>query len=163
MSFYPETCDISVRSPSKSKNRVTRFVLSLLGRYLPRKTKRLIFLSTFFASSTNVCNPSKDLLAKMNKLLRISNIDEAIALPMLFGCRMWHSKLPDGVYLQHLKNPSVQITELKHKDLNPAELRITANTILSCSPRWLMYDSKRIMRADIVLLLSSLPELDTVS
>ena len=71
----------------------------------------------------------------------------------------WSKKLPEGIYLQSLKNPIVEIKELKNKTFNAAELRVTANTILSRSPKWLIYDSKRIMRNDIATMIALLPKL----
>lgn len=144
------------------RRKISKIFTACLGNILPRKTKRLIFISTFIACANEVTNPSKLLLTRINELLHVSNIDEAIALPMLFGCKMWKHKFPDGLHFDHLQNPKIKLSEFKNKDLNSAELRITANTILSELPKWLMYDSKRVMRADVVALISALPQLSSI-
>ena len=152
--------DIStIKKINTFKEKIQLMFCYLVQRYLPRKTKRLIFISTFIACASEVNNPSKEILTKINELLKVSDIDEAIGLPMLFGLQLWSKKLPEGIYLQSLKNPIVEIKELKNKTFNAAELRVTANTILSRSPKWLIYDSKRIMRNDIATMIALLPKL----
>lgn len=144
------------------KGKMKCFLCYFIKKYLPKKTKRLIFISTFIGCAKEVNNPSKEMLSKINETLKVSSVDEAIGLPMIFGLKLWNEKLPEGIYLQSLKNPIVEIKELKNKTFSSAELRVTANTILSHCPRWLVYDSKRIMRNDVTMMLTLLPKLEEV-
>lgn len=139
------------------KKMIRTFLFMLLEKWLPRKTKRLVFISTFIACVNNVNTPSKRMLSKINELLHVSDNDSAISLPMMFGCKLWESKLPCGVHLKHLNNPTIRLSDLKDKELNTAELRIVANTILSSCPQWLMYDSKRVMRTEVITVINVLP------
>lgn len=132
-------------------------VFKFLERFLPRKTKRLVFMCTFIGCVKKINTPSKKVLSKINELLHVSDNDGAISLPMMFGCRLWESKLPGGVYLNYLSKPAIKLADLKDRNLSSAELRIVANTILASCPKWLVYDSKRVMRTDIISLISALP------
>jgi len=159
MTDKPGNFQVEVGKKVILKKRALKIVCTTLGKVLPRKTKRLILISTIIGGIKNIDNPSKTFLKKINELLHVSTIDEAMALPMVFGKKMWRDKLPDNFFFYYLKKPALNIDEVGHKELKPAEVRIAANTIIKSSPGWLRYDSNRVMRSDVVNVLSSLPKI----
>jgi len=143
------------------KKRYGSFLSFILTKILPYKTKRLIFLSSILAGIKNITNPDKQLLRKVNEVLEISRIDEAIALPMHYGDAIWSRLLPEGIYLKYLKYPVLQLSDLDKNHLTTTELRIIANAILNSTPVWMKYGSRRTMRNDLFELIDILPELET--
>jgi hypothetical protein len=159
MSDQTDNVQVKTNNGISLKKKALTLICVTLGKVLPRRTKRLILISTIIGGIKNIDNPSKTLLRKINELLEVSVIDEAIALPMVFGKKMWRDKLPEDFFFYYIKKPPLDFEELDKRELKPAEVRIAANTIIKSSPGWLKYDSNRVMRSDVVNVLSSLPRI----
>ena len=146
--FHAET------KPSGLKGIFNLFSCKLCKYILPIKTKRLIYLSTLVAGIKNTKEPDESLVKRINKALHLSDIDEAILLPMWVGKNYWGKKLSKGIFLGHL--PKLHISDLDNKILSFAEMRVVANEIIKHTPDWMDYGSKRILRGDIIRLLETL-------
>lgn len=155
-SYESKLVDASFKRPGI----FTRYVCSFLGWLLSNKMKKLIFISTLFAGIKNITEPSDRVLRKLNQLFRISGIDEAIGLPMVFGKALWSKKLPQSVFLEYQKRPVSSLCEIDKKVLSNAEKRVVANTIINRTPHWLIYGSRHTMRSDIVELFAVLPKIE---
>lgn len=134
-------------------------ICGFLSLVLSSKTKRLIFIATLFAGIKNITELDKRSLQKFNELLKLSEIDEAIGLPMMFGNSLWRRKLPEGIFVVYQKRAVLQLSEVDNNNLSQAQLRIVANTIINQTPGWLMYGSRRTMRVDLMQLFDILPKM----
>lgn len=148
------------RKPSYSlsgySNPFAKYFGKFLSAILRKEFKRLIFLSTLFAGIKEVSEPNKETLERLNKIFNLCDVQEAIALPICLGNNMWNKRLPDGLYLMHRPQPVLHLCDIDDDMCNDAEMRIIATTIISVTPAWLLYDSKRAMREDIVTLFKSM-------
>ena len=136
-----------------------RVIATFVRRFMPKKTKRLVFISTLFAGIKDIQETSPEHLQCLNELMGLCEIKEAISLPMFFGAMLWKKKLPEGIFLHYRKNPPLQLCEINNKELSEVEMRVIANTIINHTPCWLLYTSRRKMRDDLVLLLEMMPKM----
>lgn len=153
---------VDSRSPSRAIQTSTwlkRALARFIDWVLPIRIKRLIFISTLFAGIKNITDPSDTHLHKLNDLMKLSEIDQAIGLPMCFGNWLWKKRLPEGIFLRYQKDSVLQLCEINNKELSDVEMRIIANTVINRTPAWLLYTSRRKMRDDLIQLLGVMPQL----
>jgi hypothetical protein len=144
------------------KNRIERsfsqMLVSVLGLILNDTRKRLVFVASLMAVVTDIKEPNKDMVKRLNQIFDISKFDNAIPLSMWFGNKIWSHKTK--VITSSL--PPMMVTKIDDilcKTFNPAEARLIANIIILNTPKWLNYGSKRVMREDIMKLISLSPKI----
>lgn len=127
----------------------------ILGAILPRRMKRLIFVSSFIAHLRNTNNPDRQLLAKINKLLVLTSNDEALLFPIQLHQRIW-----DKVELKDVLNgKSITVddsSQISSYRFRKPQIRILSEEIIKIIPSWLMYGSKNQIRSDLICIFENL-------
>jgi hypothetical protein len=119
----------------------------LLANYLPRRTKRLMFLASFFARAKEGQQgpaPYDDpMLEKLNKLMGLSNNDAALKLPVHLSKAIWHGKTLSEI---------VDVSVLEEQ-ITPDLIDRAAKQIIAAMPRWLRYGRPEDIEKDVKQLL----------
>ena len=133
-------------------------VPNILGRVLPKRVKRMIFVSSFIAHIQNCRQSDKTLLNKLNILMQLSADDNALDLPMRFHNRIW-----DNIHIEEiLRDKNLEITSIDkiiHMEFVTPQIRTISEEIVKATPERLKYDSNTKMRADLIKLFKNLGEL----
>jgi hypothetical protein len=126
---------------------------SLATKYLPVRTKRLMFLASFSAQLKDPKEINRELLHKLNKVLSLSADDNALKFPVHLSHAIWRNRpLEPGVKLS-LKTEAVR-----------DRAHAVARKVIAAMPEWLRYDDEAKMSEDVENLLQNLhqPELANV-
>lgn len=125
----------------------------LLANYLPRRTKRLMFLASFFGRvkegqqsdvGQQANAPYDDpMLQKLNKLMGLSNSDAALKLPVHLSKVIWHGKTFSEI---------VDVPVLEEQ-ITPDLIERAAKQIIAAMPRWLRYGRPEDIEKDVKQLL----------
>lgn len=142
----------------KDQHSKESLIARLIGKMLPDRMKRIIFVSSFVAHIKDCKNPDKELLNKINTLLTLSQGDEALAFPM-----MLHSKIWDKVELKEIfisKNIQIDdIHQIAEYKFIKNQVRLVSEELVKKTPRWLRYSSNTQMRSDLMKVLYSMENL----
>ncbi|MDR3392330.1 MAG: hypothetical protein P4L77_11410 [Sulfuriferula sp.] len=130
---------------SRASVAIKGFVIDSLDRHLPRRTKRLLFLASFFASVKDEKEPSFDdpALQKLNQLMRLSNTDSALKLPVHLSRVIWRGR----TFNEICGDPMLE------GQLTPDRLDGAAHSIISFMPKWLQYGRPEDIEKDVKQLL----------
>lgn len=113
-----------------------RLLSPILTKILPRRMKRLIFISSLFGKIVGSKDVPKETLAKLNKAMNLaSESDNSLVLPIKIQSVVW-----DNTY--------IDFTNLSTDELD---------SVINSSPTWVRYDEAR---DDITELLTILPTLE---
>jgi hypothetical protein len=139
---------------------VEQSVPNILGRVLPKRVKRMIFVSSFIAHIQNCrqSNSNKTLLSKLNLLMQLSADDKALDLPMRLHNRIWGNIHVEEI-LRYKNLEITSIDEIVHMEFATPQIRTISEEIVKATPEWLKYDSNTKMRADLIKLFKNLGEL----
>lgn len=120
---------------------------SVLARYLPRRTKRLMFLASFFArvkeGQQGTASYDDPMLQKLNKLMSLSNSDAALKLPVHLSKVIWHGK----TFSEIVDVPVLQ------EQITPDLIEQATRQIIAAMPSWLRYGRPEDIAKDVKQLL----------
>lgn len=108
---------------------------TLLGRHLPGRTKRLIFLASLTARLKDSTDLSHDTLSRLNQLMVLANSDSAIRLPVQLSRVIWHGNMP-----KEICDPQLSLNH--HIEALKANM-----------PDWLRYGEDAAIHQDLAKLL----------
>ena len=116
-----------------------------LAGLIPKRAKRIIFLSTLFRiidepekEKTDV-NP--ETLKKLNSVLSLCHNEEALYFPCHLTTVMWNKDIIENLP-QKVKG-----------EIENHELDLLTDKVIKNAPSFMLYDSNRKMRQDIKLLI----------
>lgn len=122
------------------KNSFFSFLGSIL---IPKKTKRLVFLTSLLGRLVDSHNPSIETMHKLNNLLGLCTVEDAMKLPLSFSGSIWSNKTPEELII------------------DPYSLSRTVNSIIDVSPKWLRYADTEAMVHDIETILKNYKSMET--
>lgn len=131
------------------KRLISSKVSKCISGVLPRKIKRLIYLSSVIAVLDDIKNPSSEITRKLNLLLGLSKDDSAIILPMYIHSFIW-----GDVIKSHAKEFNVYQDKLKNEPMNFDDV---VNFFCCNTPMWLSYGSIELLKRDLKTMFSTLP------
>jgi hypothetical protein len=133
-------------------NRVTEALrehsVQWLDRYLPRRTKRLMFLASFFArvkdgqveGEPEIGDP---VLEKLNSLMQLSNSDSALKLPVHLSKAIWRGKTLTDICGESILADQATPDTIEH----------AIKQIIVAMPKWLRYGRPEDIEKDVRQLL----------
>lgn len=130
----------------------------LLGKLLPNRIKRLIFISSFIAHIKNTKNPDKHLLSKINRLFSLSRDDDAMLLPFKLQERIWHTVALKEV-LQEKSIVTDNISQVADYRFVKPQIRTLSEDIIKIIPGWLKYGSNNQIRSDLIIVFKNTEDL----
>ena len=119
-----------------------------LDRYLPRRTKRLMFLASFFARVKDgqvEGEPQIDdpVLEKLNHLMQLSSSDSALRLPVHLSRAIWRGKTLTDICGK----------EILTEQVTPEVIEHAIKQIIMAMPKWLRYGRPEDIEKDVRQLL----------
>lgn len=128
------------------KSHVSRIVTKVLAKVIPDRTKRLVMLSSLYASMCNKTNFNSNTISKLNKIMALSSDDKALEFPMQLSSAIWHGD--QGKTILH--------------DSNAQQLSVhdVIEKILNTMPQWLIYSDRESVSQDIAKLLANRSKLE---
>lgn len=131
------------------------FVSRLLGKVLPMRLKRTLFLVTFTSYILDTDNPSQELANRINQLLSLGN-SKSVVGPNIIQKHVW-PKIID-------KEQRIDENGICLKDLHEiADIKIftkkshhITNLIVQNTPSFMRYGSNRQMREDLMALFMNI-------
>jgi len=103
-----------------------RFIEKSLSENVPRKIKRIIFITTLVGEIEGIKEPDNALLDKINTFFKLNTDSDSLKFPFLFKKAIWND---------------VEVKEKRIQD-HP-------DIIVKTMPSWLTYGSKELMLDDI--------------
>jgi hypothetical protein len=128
---------------SRASAAVRDFFIESLDRYLPRRTKRLLFLASFSARVKGEPNFDSETLRKLNHLMALSATDEALKLPVHLSRAIWQGKTM----------PEICGENVLEGQLTPDRIERVTTNIVSFMPKWLRYGRQEDIERDVKQLL----------
>lgn len=133
------------------KQIISAKVAKRIGEVLPRKIKRLIYLSSVIAVLDDIKNPSSEITRKLNLLLGLSKDDAAIILPMYINSFIW-----GDVIRSHPQEFNTYQTKLKSEQMNFDDV---VEFFCRNTPAWLSYGSIELLKRDLKTVFCTMPML----
>lgn len=128
-------------------------VNKLAHSLLSWRIRRLIFLSSVYATALQVSKLDKDHADKLAKVLNIARDHRAMELPVAIKSIIWYKTNPDCVFL---KDQRLSVRDLVRPDLSEQECDAIAAYIVQVTPVWLRYAKMAQMVYDVKSLAKQL-------
>jgi hypothetical protein len=148
--------NIATVAAKRTKGLFSRSFTALLENKLPRKVKRLIYVSSILGLMQQVRDPDMTLVTKLNETFKLAEYPDAFAFPMYIKSVIWKDALFDQVCIHTDRN--VAIGELINEDLNNRDCTAIGEYFAQQAPAWLKYGSLEVMVNDIVVLIKQLKQ-----
>ena len=132
---------------------VSRKWVEFLDGFLPRRVKRMIFLSSLLAYIQGNHKPDEELVNKLNQLLHLSNSAKSAMVPPLLNERIWADVVSRTEPVGNTGIVLAKLSEMPRATIVTSQARILSDNIIRKSPQWLRYGTTNQMRADLVKLL----------
>ena len=138
-----------------SKSKLETIVTLFLSKIFSPRVKRMIFLSSFLAYVQGTNHPDKELLVKLNKLLKLAQLDDALMAPS-----MRNQKILGATLLRDepLGNSGIMLKELdqiQDYKIFVSQARKISDSVIKNAPEWLRYGSNKQIRSDLITLLTN--------
>lgn len=136
---------MSVRA--ESSNRLVKYMLQKGSGLLPTRIRRMMYVGSFAGMLLNVQAPDKDLVNKMNRILRLAHKPTGWIPPFMVSDVVWQHCKDDSVELSSGEVPVSKIPVGEKLTDNDC-WRIGLFAARNC-PESLRYGSDQVMAADI--------------
>ncbi len=132
----------------------SRAFAKVLENNLPRRFKRLIYVSSILGLMQQARDPDMTLVTKLNDTLKLAQYPDAFAFPMYVKSVIWRDAIFDTVCLR--ADQRIAIGDLIKQDLTGKDCTAIGEYFASQSPSWLKYGSLEFMVNDVVSLIKQL-------
>lgn len=122
---------------------------------IPRRVRRLIFISSILGLIKEAKDPDQYLVEKLNKILQVG-YNNAWALPMQVKSLIW--KHLDSNIIE-INGRSIALSDLRKVELDEKDQAVVGDWFVKRAPKWLKYGSEDLMRFDIATLIGQLQQL----
>lgn len=117
------------------------------------RIRRLIFLSSIYATALQVSKLDKEHADKLAKVLNIARDHRAMELPVAIKSIIWYKTNPKCIFV---KNRRLTVRDLVRSDLTEQECDAIASYIVKVMPSWLKYANLVQMVYDVKCLAKQL-------
>lgn len=133
----------------------------VLGRILPNRTKRLIFVGSLIAHIQNCNTADKALISKLNTLLHLCGDENALMLPMQLHQKIWRNVNIDQLFEDKgfQVNDDNGLLAINQSKYTSKKIRTLSEDIIKIMPNWLKYSSNNRMRQDLITLLFNIGDI----
>lgn len=123
----------------------------IAGKLFSKKIKRVIYISSIFGILSQVKNPDKVLVVKLNAILNIAKNPESMMYPMQIQSLIWGGGASKAVIT--LNGVNYLISDLINQSQTINEYKQIAEYFAENAPGWLNYGSKAAMMIDVMLMI----------
>lgn len=149
-----EASDASMESTGFFK----RFWHRFLEKRLPRRIKRLIFISTIMALVKKIQEPNMELISQLNNIFQVTREPQAFLMPMKIKNVVWKNSKDKQLDCPHSGTQS--ITELLSRNHDSDDYLAIGQFFAKNAPPWIRYGAEDLMSEDASLLIKQLKKLD---
>jgi len=122
------------------------FGTALLSLLLPNRTKRMLFLTSFFAQIKEGSEGvDAETLAKLNKAMSLVKREDSLNIGIQLNRAIWNGK----------SSKELCLDELHQRELTPMTLRHICTDVIKAMPGWLRYAPEPAIREDLVKLFGA--------
>lgn len=133
----------------------------IISRYLSRKfsmrLKRMIFLSSVLGLLEDIQKPDKEMMSKLNDILKLAHHKDAIAFPFYIHSYLWRNCNTD--ICLSVGGQQIPLTELSGSSMTTTNYLTLARYLIKSAPRWMIYGSEYTVAHDLEVLFKSVPDL----
>jgi hypothetical protein len=143
--------------PIKLFRRKDSFLEGLFLRYmsdkLPKKFKRMIYLSSIAAFMEQKCDPDSSLARQINSIMRLAKYPDSMIFPMYIKTAIWKNIGSNPIVTNTGK--FVKASDILDKQ-EYRESEDVAVHFVSYAPEWLRYADPSVMLNDVMDLIHTL-------
>lgn len=137
----------------EGKGFIARYFENVASTKLPRKWKRLIYVSSLMGLLQECQDPDMELVNKLNKVFKIVTNPQAYKLPIACKGIIWRN-ITNGVI--DLERGKILVSQVLSSPLSRSDSVAVGIYLAESCPKWLEYGSKDLMIHDACLLLNEL-------
>jgi len=127
-------------------------VCNKLIKKVPRKFKRLVFLSSVLGIIDNIKNPTDEIISKLNEVLSLAHDKKALMLPIYIHSFIWKSVMEPAMETdQQLVN---SIKNVVSGNIDETSKNYLTNFFIANSPEWLRYGSIDLIKQELNTLFT---------
>lgn len=138
---------------TRSGSFIERRVLSKL----PRRIKRMIYVSSIFGLIHDAKDPDMELVRKLNELIHLSRSEKTCELPIHIRKTIWKNLDVRNVSISNDK--AIPLNTVIQSDLSIENCDAIGKTLAAAAPQWLNYGSIATMATDVIVLIKQLKKL----
>ena len=127
-------------------NFFSRYLAKHLAEMLPRRFKRLLYVSSAMGTLLKEKHPDNALVMRINKKLRLAYSATGMMFPIYIGAMIWKN-LANSII--SLTVGPVTLSDLHVHMLNDMDCWKTGALFAKNVPQWLRYGSTELMTADV--------------
>ena len=127
-------------------NFFSRYLTKQISEILPRRVKRLLYVSSAMGTILREKSPDVKLVTKINDRLKLAYGASGLLFPIYIGAFIWKQIKGN---LVHLHTGPVKISELPIAQLTDMDCWKTGIVFAKNVPSWLRYGSTELMTADV--------------
>ena len=138
-------------------NFISRYAFHTAGEVMPRRIKRLMYMSTVLGVIIQNKFPGPDLLVPVNRVLKLARNSAALLLPVFLYEFFWKNSLQDTI---HLSDRVIEVGKVSVYNINDKDLWKIALFFARRARPCMRYGSEELMIADIhdlLVVLSQVP------
>lgn len=139
---------------------ISNYIAKKVGMYLPRKIKRLVYVSSILALIDDIKAPSNEITRKLNVVLGLGSNDSSIALPMYIHSFIWST-----VIKEHREEFDKFRLSIKSNQESGYPTTNSYKEVISffCNnaPEWLRYGSAELLSQDLKTMFNIMPMLNS--
>lgn len=125
-----------------------------IGHRLPRKYKRMIYISSILGLLQQVREPDMELVKKLNDIIKIAHHVEVIQGPIYIKNLIWRTFSKRTLALSETK--TIAVCDIAKSELTQRECEVIGNFFANSAPEWMRYGSLGMMINDVTLLIQNL-------
>lgn len=134
-------------------NFFSRHLTKQMAEVLPRRIKRLLYVSSAIGILLRDKKPDAALVARINDKLKLAYSASGMLFPIYIGTIIWKNLMTNTIQLQI---GLVPVAELNPGDLSDMDCWRTGLFFARHTPPWLQYGSDELMAADMHDILVTL-------
>lgn len=135
-----------------------RHISPFLSQKISARVKRMVFLSSVVGLLENITTPDKEMLEKLNAVLKLAHNQDAIALPIYVHSWLW--KECDVNTCVEIDGQSVPLFKLLETKMSGEGFKKVAAYLMNIAPNWMVYGSEQVIAKDLELLFDNAPRLN---
>ena len=124
---------------------VSSAVIGTLGKHLPNRTKRIVFLTSLAGRLKEAFLLDEVVISGINKLFKLASSDAALEFPYDLSKVIWGGKTREDICRSSF-NSNITFT---------FSIASITRCIMEAIPSWLRYGSDKEIESDIELLLEN--------
>lgn len=131
-----------------------RQIANAMAKRLPRRFKRLIYISSIMGLLQQVKDPDMQVVGKLNEVFKIAKYPDAFIFPMYIKSLIWKDISQMAVQID--QENSLDISTVITCDLSTRECTAIGEHFARRAPSWLKYGSIELMIEDVIKLVRQL-------